>query len=52
MSELQVSFALGDIAGATKGDYGNRQCQYRSGGGLVNVTFEKNQATEITEQKE
>jgi hypothetical protein len=47
MNELQVSFALGNMVGASSGDYGNRTAQYRSDGGLVNVTFEKNRATEI-----
>jgi hypothetical protein len=47
MNELQVSFALGSMVAATPGDYGNRTAQYRSGGKLVSVTFEKNRATEI-----
>jgi hypothetical protein len=49
MNELQVSFALGNLVGASSGDYGNRSAQYRSNGGLVNVTFEKNRATGIVE---
>src|SRR5262245_26261857 len=52
MNELQVSFALGSIAGAAPGEYGNRQAQYRSGGRLVNVTFEENRAVAITEGAE
>jgi hypothetical protein len=47
MNELQVSFALGSIAGATPGDYGNRQAQYRNGDKLVTVTFADNRAVEI-----
>lgn len=47
MNELQVSFALGAMVGASPGDYGNRWAQYRSGSGLVTVTFEKNRVTEI-----
>ena len=49
MNELQVSFALGSMVGASSGDYGNRLAQYRSGGKLVNVTFEKNRAVEIVD---
>jgi hypothetical protein len=52
MSELQVSFALGAVTGATPGEYGDRSAQYRSGGSLVNVTFEKNRATAIVENKD
>jgi hypothetical protein len=47
MNELQVSFALGEIAAATPGDYGNRSAQYRTGSGLVTVTFENNRATKV-----
>jgi hypothetical protein len=50
MNELQVSFALGDIAAATPGDYGNRSAQYRTGSGLVTVTFENNHATKVEPQ--
>ncbi len=49
MNELQVSFALGAMVGASAGDYGNRSAQYRSGSGLVMVTFEKNRVTEIAD---
>jgi hypothetical protein len=49
MNELQVGFALGNMVGASSGSYGNRTAQYRSNGSLVNVTFEKNRATEIAE---
>ncbi len=51
MSELQVSFALGAVSGATRGEYGNRMAQYRSGGELFNVTFENNRAVKILEEK-
>jgi len=48
MNELQVSFALGGMVGASSGDYGNRWAQYRNGnGGLVTVTFENNRVTEV-----
>lgn len=47
MNELQVSFALGAMMGASSDDYGNRRAQYRSDSGLVTVTFEKNRVTEI-----
>ncbi len=47
MNELQVSFALGAMVGASSGDYGNRWAQYRDGKELVTVTFEKNRVTEI-----
>jgi hypothetical protein len=49
MNELQVSLALGSMVAASPGDYGNRQAQYRSGGKLVSVTFEKNRVTEIVD---
>jgi hypothetical protein len=51
MTELQVSFALGAVIGATPGEYGDRTTQYRSAGSLFNVTFEKNRAVEIVEEK-
>jgi hypothetical protein len=51
MNELQVSFALGALSGATRGDYGNRMVQYHSGSGVFNVTFENNRAVSIVEQK-
>jgi len=51
MSELQVSFALGAVFGATRGEYGDRTAQYRSGDSLFNVTFENNHALAIVEQK-
>ena len=51
MTELQVSFALGSVTGATPGEYGDRTAQYRSDGNLVNVTFQKNQAVDIVENK-
>ncbi|HEY6307023.1 MAG TPA: hypothetical protein VI488_11270 [Candidatus Angelobacter sp.] len=47
MNELQVSFALGSMVGASPGDYGNRWAQYRNDGELVTVTFEKNRVVEI-----
>jgi hypothetical protein len=47
MNELQVSFALGSMVGASPGDYGNRWAQYRSNGKLVTVTFDKNRVVEI-----
>lgn len=47
MNELQVSFALGNMVGASPGDYGNRWAQYRSNGKLVTVTFERNRVVEI-----
>jgi hypothetical protein len=48
MNELQVSFALGSVVGASSGDFGNRWQQYKNGDGkLVKVTFAKNQVTEI-----
>lgn len=47
MNELQVGFALGNVVGASSGDYGNRWLQYKDGDKLVKVTFAKNQATEI-----
>jgi hypothetical protein len=47
MSELEVSFALGNMVAAGTGDYGNRLGEYRSGGQLVTVTFEKDRVTEI-----
>ena len=52
MTELQVSFALGAVTGATAGEYGDRTAQYRSGGSLFNVTFAKNRAVEIVENKD
>src|SRR5262249_47795186 len=51
MTELQVSFALGAVFGATRGNYGDRTAQYRSGDSLFNVTFENNHALAIVEQK-
>jgi hypothetical protein len=50
MNELQVSFALGNMAAATSGDYGNRSAQYRTGSGVVTVTFEKNRAVKVEPQ--
>ena len=50
MSELQVSFALGNMAAATPGDYGNRTAQYRTGAGVVTVTFENNRAVKVEPQ--
>jgi hypothetical protein len=47
MNELQVGLALGEVVGASSGDYGDRWLQYRDDGKLVKVTFAKNQATEI-----
>jgi hypothetical protein len=47
MNELQVSFALGAMAAAGSGDYGNRSAQYHSDQGLITVTFSKNRVTEI-----
>lgn len=47
MNELQVSFALGSVVGASAGEYGNRWAQYRDGKNLITVTFEKNRAVEI-----
>lgn len=48
MNELQVGLALGNVVGASSGDYGNRWIQYRSDDGkLVKVTFAKNQLTEV-----
>jgi len=47
MNELQVSFALGNMAAATPGDYGNRTAQYKTGSGLVTVTFENNRAIKV-----
>ena len=52
MNELQVGFALGAVAGATSGDYGNRMLQYHSGGSVINVTFENNRAVAIVESKD
>jgi hypothetical protein len=51
MTELQVSFALGTVTGATPGEYGDRTAQYRSDGSLFNVTFAKNRAVDIVENK-
>lgn len=51
MTELQVSFALGAVWGATRGEYGDRTAQYHSGGSLFNVTFENNQAVSVVEVK-
>jgi hypothetical protein len=47
MNELQVSFALGNMVGASPGNYGDRWAQYVSNGKLVTVTFEKNRVVEI-----
>jgi hypothetical protein len=47
MNELQVSLALGQVIGASSGDYGNRWLQYTDDGKLVKVTFAKNQVTDI-----
>jgi hypothetical protein len=47
MNELQVSLALGEVVGASSGDYGNRWLQYKDDGKLVKVTFAKNQVTNI-----
>jgi len=46
MSELEVSFALGNMVAADEGANGNRVGQYRSGSGLVTVTFAKNRVTD------
>jgi hypothetical protein len=51
MNELQMSFALGAVIGASSGDYGNRWVQYGSAKNLIKVTFEKNQATEISKEE-
>jgi hypothetical protein len=51
MTELQVSFALGAVFGATRGDYGDRMAQYRTGGNVFKVTFENNHAVAIVEEK-
>jgi len=50
MNELQVSFALGNMAAATSGDYGNRTAQYRTASGVVTVTFENNRAVKVEPQ--
>jgi hypothetical protein len=47
MNELQVGLALGEVVGASSGDYGNRWLQYKDDGKLVKVTFAKNQVTDI-----
>jgi hypothetical protein len=52
MTELQVSFALGAVFGATHGEYGDRMAQYHSGGGVFNVTFVNNRAVAIVENKD
>jgi hypothetical protein len=50
MNELQVSFALGNMVAATSGNYGNRLAQYRTGLGVVSVTFENNRAIKVEPQ--
>ena len=47
MNELQVGLALGEVVGASSGDYGDRWLQYKDDGKLVKVTFAKNQVTDI-----
>jgi len=47
MNELQVGLALGEVVGASSGDYGNRRLQYKDDGKLVKVTFAKNHVTDI-----
>jgi hypothetical protein len=51
MNELQMSFALGPVIGASSGDYGNRWLQYGSPKNPVKVTFEKNQAVEVSQEQ-
>jgi hypothetical protein len=51
MSELQASFALGTNMSASEGDYGNRTIEFANAGKPVTVTFEKNKATTVTQEK-
>src|SRR5215471_5878818 len=49
MNELQVGFALGKVAAAGSGDYGNRWVQYGDQGSQIKVVFVKNRAIDVTQ---